>query len=64
MSTARKRLERLKRETRLNPMPIPSSLEAAFMEIEKPMVRYADAIPASVHRAKVARLGLYQFRSL
>jgi len=34
MGIARKRLERLKRETRLNPMPIPSSLEAAFASVE------------------------------
>jgi len=34
MSTARGRLERLKRETRFNPLPLPPSLEQAFQQIE------------------------------
>ncbi len=42
MGTARKRLERLKREARLNPIELPVSLEAAFLAIELPTLEHAD----------------------
>ena len=42
MSTAKRKLLRVKL-AQINPVPLPESLERAFSEIEKPMVRYADA---------------------
>ena len=39
----------LARLKRIEPLSLPPSLEAAFSEIEKPMVRYADAPETRTH---------------
>ena len=45
----------LARLKRIEPLPPSPSLEAAFMEIEKPMVRYADAPEARVAAPRIAQ---------
>jgi hypothetical protein len=43
---------------RVEPLPLPPSLEAAFMEIEKPMVRFADSeTPTRANRSTLAQEG-------
>ena len=42
---------------RITPLPLPESLERAFSEIEKPMVRYADAPEASATAPRTAQEG-------
>ena len=51
--SARRKLEKARLE-KFNDLPLPESLERAFSEIEKPMVRYADAPEARANEPKAA----------